>query len=171
MMIRRGALLVLAVATIGCRAESHTDPASARRAIDSLQTRIEAWTAAGQADSVAGLFAENGWQMTPNGPPLVGQDSIRAFWARSFRNGQWQIELETVELIGADSLAVNRGTYSVRFTPLPQSRVQGFSDSGNNVSVWRLDRNGRWRIQWDAIVSTIERGPPIAGRGATSLKP
>jgi uncharacterized protein (TIGR02246 family) len=167
MMVRREVFLVFAIATMACRAESHTDPASARRAIDSLQTRIEGWTAAGQADSIAGLYADNGWQMTPNGPPLVGQDSIRAFWARSFRNGQWQIDLETVELIGADSLAVARGTFSVKFTPLPRSPVQGFSDSGNNLAVWRLDREGRWRIQWDAIVSTVGRGPPVAGATLT----
>jgi len=163
-MIRREVFLVFAIATMACRAESHTDPASARRAIDSLQTRFEAWTAAGQADSIAEVFAENGWQMTPNGPPLVGRDSIRAFWARSFRNGQWQIELETVELVGADSLAVARGTYSVKFTPLPQSPIQAFGDSGNNLVVWRLDREGRWRMQWDAIVSRLGRGPPVAGQ-------
>src|SRR5687768_12912451 len=162
-MIRRRGFLVFAIATVACRAESHTDPASARRAIDSLQTRIEAWTAAGQADSIAGLYADNGWQMTPNGPPLVGQDSIRAFWARSFRNGQWQIQLETLELIGADSLAVARGTFSVGFTALPSSPIPSFGDSGNNLTVWRLDRDGRWRIQWDAIVSTVGRGPPVAG--------
>jgi uncharacterized protein (TIGR02246 family) len=161
-MIRGGVFLLFATAALACRAESHTDPASARRAIDSLQTKIETWTAAGQADSVAGLFAENGWQMTPNAPPLVGQDSIRAFWARSFRNGQWQIELETVELIGVDSLAVERGTFSVTFTPLPRSPIPAFSDRGNNITVWRLDRDGRWRIQWDAIVSTIGRGPPVS---------
>jgi uncharacterized protein (TIGR02246 family) len=162
-MVRREVFLVFAIATMACRAESHTDPASARRAIDSLQTRIEAWTTAGQADSIAGLYADNGWQMTPNGPPLVGRDSIRTFWARSFRNGQWQIALETIELVGADSLAVARATYSIRFTPLPQSPIQAFADSGNNLTVWRLDRDGRWRIQWDAIVSTVGRGPPVAG--------
>jgi uncharacterized protein (TIGR02246 family) len=162
-MNRGGVFLVFATAAIGCRAESHTDPASARRAIDSLQTRIEAWTAAGQADSIAGVFAENGWQMTPNGPPLTGRDSIRAFWARSFRNGQWRIELETIELVGADSLAVERGTFSVRFTALPRSPIQSFGDNGNNLTVWRLGEDGRWRIQWDAIVSTVGRGPPVGG--------
>ena len=115
-MIRGGVILAVAAVAMACRAESHTDPASARRAIDSLQTKIESWTAAGQADSIAGLFAENGWQMTPNGPPLVGRDSIRAFWARSFRNGQWRMELETVELLGVDSLAVDRGTFTVSGT-------------------------------------------------------
>lgn len=170
-MIRGGVFLVFATAAIACRAESHTDPASARRAIDSLQTRMEAWTAAGQADSIAGVFAENGWQMTPNGPPLVGRDSIRAFWARSFRNGQWRMELETVELVGVDSLAVDRGTFTVSFTALPGSPIQSFQDSGNNLSVWRLDGEGRWRIQWDAIVSTVGRGPPVAGQGAAPRRP
>ncbi len=170
-MIRGLVILVFAIGAMACRAESHTDPASARRAIDSLQTRIETWTAAGQADSVAGLFAENGWQMTPNGPPLVGRDSIRTFWARSFRNGQWQIELETAELVGADSLAVERGTYSVRFTALPSSPIQSFGDNGNHLTVWRLGEDGRWRIQWDAIVSTVGRGPPVAGQGAAARGP
>jgi len=167
-MIRLGVILVVAVVAMACRAESHTDPASARRAIDSLHTRLEAWTAAGQADSIAGVYAENGWQMTPNGAPLVGRDSIRAFWARSFRNGQWQMEHETVELIGADSLAVERGTFSVRFTAMPPSPIQSFGDSGNNLTVWRLDEDGQWRIQWDAIVSTVGRGPPV---GRATLNP
>ena len=169
-MIRGGVILIVAIAAMACRAESHTDPASARRAIDSLQTRYEAWTAAGQADSIAGVFAANGWQMTPNGPPLAGRDSIRAFWARSFRNGQWQIELETIELIGADSLAVERGTFSVRFTALPGSPIQSFGDSGNNLTVWRLGDDGKWRIQWDAIVSTVGRGPPVAATPRPTAK-
>src|SRR6266508_3026596 len=58
-----------------------TNPDAAKvRRIESHDANAMRWYAAGDADSVANLFAADAWQMPPNAPPLVGREVIRAFW-------------------------------------------------------------------------------------------
>ncbi len=156
--------LVLAAGIVGCRAESRTDTAAVRRTIESNNAKAEAWYAAGQIDSLATIFAEDAQQMPPNMAPLVGRDSIRAFWTNAVKWGKWEFDFNSADVVAADSLAVERGTYTLKFTAGTGSPMPSFEDRGNFVVLWRRESDGVWRAVWDAPVSTVApAGAPAPG--------
>lgn len=148
------------VALLACQSTPRTDLAAVRHVIDSLNTRAEQWYAAGQIDSLVQIFAQDVWQMPPNSAPLVGRDSLRNFWTNIVRSGRVNFDLEVADVVAADSIAVERGRYSLRFTANPQAPMPSFEDEGNYVALWRLESDGQWRIVWDAPVSIRPPGAP-----------
>ena len=111
-MLRKAVGLIVVGAVFACRPANRTDPAAVRHVIDSLNTKIEGWYAAGQADSIAAVFAQDAIQMPPNMAPVVGRDSVRGFWTNSLRTGKWDFDLGADEVLVSDSLAVERGHYA-----------------------------------------------------------
>ena len=158
-MLRPLSAIPIAVALLACQPTPRTDPAAARHVIDSLNTKAEQWYAAGQIDSLVQIFAQDVWQMPPNSAPLVGRDSLRAFWTNIVRSGRVQFDLQVVDVVAADSIAVERGRYTLTFTAGPQAPLPSFEDEGNYVALWRRESDGHWRIVWDAPVSVR---PPSA---------
>jgi ketosteroid isomerase-like protein len=155
--------LVASTAVLACssaperqtRQEAHVDVIAARRAIDSTNAQLVRWYSAGFADSVASAFALDARQMPPNSPPSIGRDSIRAYWARALPLGKWTFDLETDEVIVADSIAAERGHYHLTFAAGKRGPIPSFEDRGNYVVLWRLEPDAKWRIVWDAPVSVL----------------
>ena len=81
--------LAVLVATTACqttespqRMQSRMDSESAalRQALTGIARRYERWVSAGQADSIAAIFMEQGRQMPPNEQAAVGRAAIRDRW-------------------------------------------------------------------------------------------
>jgi len=158
----RFVMVALAFAGLAaCAKKENTDVAAARRSIDSVNAKVEGWYAANQPDSVASVFARDAWLMPPNDAPVIGQDSIRAFWRNALGMGKWAFDLRTEDVIATDSVRVERGQFTLKFTPAANAPIPAFDDRGNYVTVWRRESDGNWRIAWDAAVSSLRRdGPP-----------
>ncbi|HKY61049.1 MAG TPA: DUF4440 domain-containing protein [Gemmatimonadota bacterium] len=141
---------------LSCIGEAETDPGDVRAVIERRNADFERWYAKGEIDSAAMMFAEDAWQMPPNLPPLVGRQAYRDFWSQATGWGDWMFDLRTEDVTAAGRVAVERGSYSLRFTPndaAPEG-MGPFDDEGNYVVYWRLDPDGVWRVVWDAPVST-----------------
>ena len=113
--------------------------------------------ALGDIDSLVSLFTEDAWQMPPNSPPLIGRQSIYAFWREAVQWGTWQFTLDTQDIAVSGSLAVERGKYVLQFTAgagAPPG-MTSFEDRGNYLAHWREDVDGEWRIAADAPVSEL----------------
>ena len=152
---------VLTLAMVGaCRPSNYADPQDVRRVIDSLNTKLVAWYSAGQADSAAQIFAHDVWALPPNSEPLVGRDSLRSFQKNIFATGKWQFTMKTDDVVTADSLAMERGHYTLKVTAGPQAKYRSFEDHGNYVQLWRRDADGHWRTVWEAKVSTVPLPAP-----------
>lgn len=169
----RSAIGFLVVAGLcACRAEDHPDQAVVRQRIDSMNSKLEGWYAAGQIDSVASVFAQDAWQMPPNNAPLIGRASIRAFWTNAVKWGRWEFDFGAEDVALGDELAVERGRYVLKFTAGAGAPMPSFEDRGNYVVAWRRERDGEWRILWDAPVSVLPLpGAPTDGSGSASPKP
>ena len=131
------------------------DAPEVRRLIDRNNREICRAYAAGDADAVAAIFAEDCWQMPPNAPPLVGREAVRQFWAEATRWGHWDFDIEAREVLVSGDLAAERGAYALRLKAGPNAPA-GFEsreDSGNYLVVWRREGDGEWRAFWDAAVS------------------
>ncbi|MFN2637967.1 MAG: DUF4440 domain-containing protein [Gemmatimonadaceae bacterium] len=171
--MQRFVVAVLVCALISaCKAESRPqmyDPTDVRTAIDSANGKMMHWAGAGQADSIGSLFTQDVWQMPPNMAPLVGRDSLQSFWTNTLKTSKWQFDLKTDDVIVADSLAVERGHYTLNATALPGSPMPSFQDHGNYIAVWRHEPDGKWRVLYDAPVSTVQM-PPAAPTSAKKGK-
>ena len=156
----RTRLVVVAAAIIlGCGTGAGPDPAAVRATIDRKNRQIARWYAEGQIDSVVAHFAADAWQMPPNAPPLVGREAMRAFWSQATQWGTWRFELNVQDVVVADSIAVERGKYTLRFEAGSQSPIPASQDRGNYLVLWRLESDGEWRVVWDAPVSELPPGP------------
>ena len=159
-MMRFVLIALVFTAVAACNKTKNTDVAAARQSIDSVNAKVEGWYAANQPDSIASVFASDAWLMPPNDAAVVGQDSILAFWRNALRMGKWGFDLRTEDLIAADSVLVERGQFTLKFTPGPNAPIPAFDDRGNYVTVWRRQSDGNWRIVWDAAVSSLRRDGP-----------
>jgi ketosteroid isomerase-like protein len=162
--------LVVVVALSACNAgggkQSVASPTDVRHVIDSLNAKLATAFDAGQADSVADIYAQDMWQLPPNSPPLVGRDSVLSFWRNALATGKWQFDLKSDDVVVADTLAVERGHYTLKTTAGPKAQYPSFEDRGNYVVLWRRDGDGHWRAVWDAPVSTVPMpaAPPKAAK-------
>jgi uncharacterized protein (TIGR02246 family) len=161
----KGLGLLVIVLVCACRPTNRTDPAEARHAIDSLNTRLVAFYSAGQADSAAQIFAQDVWALPPNSMPIIGRDSLRSYQDKVFAAGKWQFDLKTDDVAVADSLATERGHYTLKVTAGPQRLYPSFEDRGNYIVLWRKESDGHWRQVWEAKVSTVPLPMPPAPAG------
>jgi ketosteroid isomerase-like protein len=152
-MLRVLLAFLLAAALPACQQTVDTGPEAVRQIIEAHNVNAKRWYAAGQVDSLVALFAEDVWQLPPNSTPLVGRDSLRSFWATAMTWGRWEFDFSTQDVVASDSLAVERGRYTLQFTPTPQAPIPSVYDTGNYVVLWRQELDGQWRAVWDAPVS------------------
>ena len=153
--MKRLTFALVALSGLACQEQAPTDSAEVRAIIESHNTDLVRWYAEGQIDSAALVFAEDTWQMPPNSPPLVGREAYHAFWSQAASWGQWEFTLDAQDVVAQGSIAVERGKYTLRFTPNDQAPegMAAIEDAGNYVVLWRQDADGEWRIVWDAPVS------------------
>jgi len=113
--------------------------------------------AAADLDAVVEVFAEDCIAMPPHLEPLMGRAALRAFWTQAFGWGKWLFTLETQDVVVSGRVAVERGKYTLTFSPGPAvpPGMGASVDRGNYVVMWRHERDGRWRAIWDAPVSTV----------------
>jgi uncharacterized protein (TIGR02246 family) len=133
-----------------------------RSIIEHANANAVRWYAAGDVELLASIFAEDGWQMPPHQPPLVGRSAIREFWRNAVNWGTWIFTLKIQSVDVSDPIAVERGTYILKFTAgagAPPG-MSSFNDRGNYLVHWRHEPDGEWRIVADAPVSELPLPTP-----------
>ena len=119
-----------------------------KQAIAGTAKRWEGWIAAGQADSIASIFTEQGREMPPNAPAAVGRAGIRQFEAQNAAMVDGKLTLKIEEAIANGPLGVERGsfTFEGKAKPgAPKGMPATVSDEGKYLIHWH-NVNGQWRV-------------------------
>jgi ketosteroid isomerase-like protein len=143
--------------------------AAARPALDAVARSWERYTAAGQSDSVAMLFTEQGEEMPPNAPPNVGRPAIQTFHAKQSSLGQESITITTDEALVNGPLGVSRGAFTYNLKPGSgaPAGMKAIADTGKYLIHWH-QVGGKWLIADVAWNSNIPLPMPAA---KTAAKP
>jgi len=119
-----------------------------KQAIAGSARRWEGWIAAGQADSIANVFMEQGREMPPNAPAAVGRASIRQFEAQNAAMFDGKLTIKTEEALANGPLGIERGsfTFEGKAKPgAPKGMPATVSDEGKYLIHWH-NVNGQWRV-------------------------
>jgi ketosteroid isomerase-like protein len=164
MHLSRSIVLASISALTACNASKPpVDVAAVRAAISTLDRNVERWAAIGAADSVAsGYYAPDAALLGANAPVAKGTDAIQKVWASYFAMGLIRIHLQATELVVADSLAVDRGTYTLEVRAKPPADTNNVlvADHGNYVTAF-IQRGAKWLALYDISVTEVPL-PPAA---------
>ncbi|HMA45335.1 MAG TPA: nuclear transport factor 2 family protein [Gemmatimonadales bacterium] len=145
------------------QARMEQEAAALRTQVQTLASGWERWTAAGQADSIAAIFVDQGYELPPNAPPVHGRDAIKAFQTQLASMGQSTIHLSVDEVMANGPVGVARGAYEFALVPGPAAPagMTALADTGKWVGALRQS-DGQWRFTSMMWNSNIPLPPPPA---------
>jgi ketosteroid isomerase-like protein len=157
-------LAVAALLLSACQSQETPEQAQARmsKETDALRTaagaiarRWEGWVAAGQGDSIATVFTEDGREMPPNAPAVVGRPAITKFEDQNAAVLASKLTIRSEAFAANGLLGIERGGYSfsAKARPkAPKGTPASVNEDGKYVIYWR-NVNSQWQIAaliWNA---------------------
>lgn len=136
MITLRIAAVCLAAVVIGACGPRSTALTDADR--DAIRAATAGYVKADDArdaDGMMAILAEGVVYSPPGSQPMVGRESIRAF----FKRHPWDTLAETpAEIEGRLDFAIVRGKYT--------GAAQGMPLSGSYLEVWQKQQDGAWKV-------------------------
>jgi uncharacterized protein (TIGR02246 family) len=161
--MRRKSLLPISIlsaamfALSGCPAERQPDREAVSAAVDTIWQEYAATLNAGDIDAWVELWTDDGVQMPPGEPPVVGKERIRARnQAVSDRFVFDMRSIDNQELRVAGDWAYARGTYAASLTP--RQGGEPIDIDGKYMSILRRQPDGSWKIHRDIFNSNVPPG-------------
>ena len=137
------------------------ESAAARTAIEARNAAFEAHFMAGHADSVAAFYTEDGEILPPNDKAVAGRANIQSVFASFLGSGTFAFDLTTTAVVANGAHAVERGTYTMTFTPPAGAppEVKASADTGKYVAHW-VNQGGTWLMALDMWSSDLPAPQP-----------
>jgi ketosteroid isomerase-like protein len=134
-----------------------SEAAAARTAIEASQARFVVHFNAGQGDSLAAHYTEDGRVMAPNTPVASGRQAIAASMGMM---GGATLVLTTESVAANGSLAVERGTYKIILTP--PGATAPITDTGKYLVHWHKVGDTWLKVDdiWNSDLPAMPAGPP-----------
>ncbi len=127
-----------------------------RETVDAIFAKYAASLSAGDADGWATLWVEDGVQMPPDAPPVVGKSQIREKLRTLLAQFRFDMRIHTEEVRTAGDWAFARGMYSATLTPKaggPQIPIDG-----KFLTILARQSDGSWKIYRDIFNSNVPPG-------------
>ena len=143
-------LAVLALlAAPGCKQATRADNAST--SVDAIWKEYAASLNAGDIDRWVTLWTDDGVQMPPDEPPVIGKEKIRARNSAVLQKFNFDIGITNQELRTAGDWAYSRGVY--RATLTPKQGGTPIAIDGKYMTILARQGDGSWKIHRDIFNS------------------
>lgn len=142
------ALLLAGSATRGA-AGAQTDVAAINKIWDLYTKGVNT----GDLNLWISLWDENGIQLAPDAPAVVGKAAIRTKYAKIFPQVTLKIAITNREVRVAGEWAYSRGTYTLSVTPKAGGETS--LTDGKYLTILRKQADGSWKIFRDIFNSNV----------------
>jgi ketosteroid isomerase-like protein len=155
------------------RIQQETD--AFKQAIAGVPRRWGGWMAAGQADSIAAIFTDQGREMPPNEPAVVGRAAIRRYEAQNAAVFDSKLTTTSESVAANGPLGVDRGSYTYEGRAkhgAPKGTPASIRDEGKYLAHWE-NVNGQWQVVeliWNPNGPMMKPGPSAKKKPATPAK-
>ncbi|HEV8453626.1 MAG TPA: nuclear transport factor 2 family protein [Gemmatimonadales bacterium] len=144
------------IALPGCAPKHHEDETASTAAVNEIWKEYSASLNAGDLDRWLALWTEDGVQMPPDEPVVVGKERIRARNRAVLDRFAFDIGITNQEVRTAGDLAVARGTYTATLTP--KQGGGGIPIDGKFMTILVRQPDGGWKIHRDIFNSNVPAG-------------
>lgn len=155
-----GLALGMVVFLGGCGPELHEDTrgqqpdhAAVTTAVEGIWEEYAASLNAGDLDRWLSLWTEDGIQMPPDEPPVVGKEQIRVRNQAFLDQFTFDMSITNAEVGAAGDWAYARGIYKATLTP--KEGGAPISIDGKYMTILKRQSDGSWRIHRDIFNSNV----------------
>ena len=138
---------------VGCSSREDANLEADTAAINDIWTMYASSLEAGDLSAWLSLWTENGVQMPPNEPPVIGKDQIQKKNKPAFDQFTFEMEITNEEIRVAGDLAFSRGTYTATFSP--KNGDQPVLIDGKFMTILERQPDGSWKIHRDIFNSNV----------------
>jgi uncharacterized protein (TIGR02246 family) len=117
------------------------------------------------AATMASFYAEDAKIMAPDSEVVQGRHAIEEFWEAASQAAQRMGMKRTINLQHVDSSGDLGYVVSTVTLEMPAADGQVITNTFNDVTVWKLDADGGWRVVVDSASRTapLQTPPPRSG--------
>jgi uncharacterized protein (TIGR02246 family) len=146
--------VVALLPTSGCHRQSERDDAAA--AVEGIWKEYAASLNAGDINRWMALWTDDGVQLPPDEPPVVGKNKIRARNEAVLQKFNFDIGITNQEAHTAGDWGFSRGVY--RATLTPKQGGAPISIDGKYLTILARQGDGSWKIHRDIFNSNVAPG-------------
>jgi uncharacterized protein (TIGR02246 family) len=150
--ILTGVMLLVA----GCSPYEEEDLEAVAAAVNDIWSQYSSSLNSGDLDLWMSLWTDDGVQMPPNSPPVIGKDQIRARNKGVLDQFTFNMDITNEEIRMAGEWAFARGTYRATLTPKDGGEAT-FID-GKYMTILKKQPDGSWKIHRDMFNSNVPPG-------------
>jgi uncharacterized protein (TIGR02246 family) len=137
----------------GCFSRKAIDVEADVAAVNEIWTQYSSSLNAGDIDRWVALWTDDGIQMPPDEPPVIGKQQIRLRNSAIAEQFTFNIEVNNEEVGVAGDWAFSRGTYSA--TLAPKTGGKPVYIDWKYMTILQRQLDGTWKIHRDAFNSNV----------------
>ena len=141
---------------IGCASDDGPDTQADEAAIDAIWSTYVSSLESDDIDSWLSLWTDDGVQMPPNEPPVIGKDQLRSRNGGALEIFAVEIDITNQEFGIAGDWAYSRGVYTATFAPKDGS--EPIPVDGKFMTILKRQADGGWKIHRDIFNSNVAPG-------------
>ena len=109
----------------------------------------------GDFDFWMSLWADDGVQMPPNAPAVVGKEQIRENMKPVFDQFNYEVGVDILEAKVYGDLGLTRGNGTVAVTPKAGGETIHTLPDGKGLTLYERQSDGSWKIVYDCFNSNV----------------
>jgi ketosteroid isomerase-like protein len=139
-------------------------PAAKRDALLAADRAFDAATAERKIDGFSSFLADNAATLRADQPVLRGKAALRQDWKPLLENKSMSLRWQPIsaEISKSGDLGYTVGSYTITRKDEKGSAVQG---TGKYLTVWRLQKDGSWKVEFDTGVPDTSPASPKPAQG------